>query len=188
MKKSDPIIQVNKRQCRHWTLFAVLSLFCFSAQAQSEAEYRIKAVFLYNFTQFVEWPANAFSSQHDPFIIGILGDDPFGNNLKEAVSGEKGNGHFILVRKYNHISEIRKCHILFINRDDTTDMDLLNYLARTQHTLLVSDDSSEFLEKGGMIRFVNRNNRIHLQINLTAIKAANLAISSKMLRLAELVK
>src|SRR5256885_282744 len=48
-------------------------------------EYRVKATFLFQFTQFVDWPRNAFSNQQTPLVIGILGEDPFGTFLDDTV-------------------------------------------------------------------------------------------------------
>ena len=49
-------------------------------------EYKIKAVFLYNFAKFVEWPPNVFPDANTPFVIGVLGQDPFGSYLEDTVS------------------------------------------------------------------------------------------------------
>lgn len=49
-------------------------------------EYQVKAVFLFNFAQFVTWPSQPADA---PLVIGILGDDPFGSYLDETVRGEK---------------------------------------------------------------------------------------------------
>ena len=51
-------------------------------------EYALKSVFVYNFCRFIEWPDSAFTSANAPLIIGIIGSDPFGTQLKEAVQGE----------------------------------------------------------------------------------------------------
>ena len=52
------------------------------------AEYRVKAVFLFNFAQFVDWPPDAFTAPGQPFVIGVLGKDPFGPELDAVVRGE----------------------------------------------------------------------------------------------------
>src|SRR5450759_2091560 len=80
---------------RHWVAWLVgLALLCSvepkaSAQTAISDEYQIKAVFLFNFAQFVEWPARVFPASEAPLVIGILGDDPFGAYLDDLVSGEK---------------------------------------------------------------------------------------------------
>src|SRR4051812_12710985 len=70
-----------------------LALNILPANAQASREYQIKAVFLYNFAQFTEWPKSAFSGETSPMIIGIVGSDPFGPALTETVHGESVQGH-----------------------------------------------------------------------------------------------
>lgn len=161
-------------------LFCVLASF---AQPASK-EYRIKAVFLFNFTQFVDWSPAAFASPASPFVIGILGNDPFGAAIDETVQNEKVNGHPIIVQRFHDTKELRPCHILFINHDDADQMrDDISAVGR--NTLTVSD-AGGFLRAGGMIRFFTQNNKIRLQINPDAAKAADLFISSKLLRVSDI--
>jgi hypothetical protein len=157
------------------------------AAQQSSPEYQIKAVFLYNFTQFVEWPASAFSDKQEPFVIGVLGEDRFGKYLDETVSGEKISTHPLVVKRFHNVEEVKDCHIIFLSEPMTEDMDkVINYL-KGKNILTVSD-ASEFIKSGGMIKFFNENDKIKIRINLEAAKEANLVISSKLLRLAEVVK
>ena len=158
--------------------------FHLSAQSPVSPEYEVKAVFLFNFTQFVQWPANSFPADQAPLVIGILGEDPFGSYLKETVLGEKVNGHSMIIQHYNNVEEIKICHILFINLPETRLEQAVESL-KGRNILTVSD-APGFLEHGGMIRFFTRNNKIQLQINLEPSKEANLVISSKLLRLAEI--
>jgi hypothetical protein len=153
-------------------------------QAPSK-EYQLKAIFLFNFTQFIEWPANAFADANTPLVIGVLGENPFGTYLEETVSGEKINGHRLVVHHYKNVQEIKNCHILFVNlRSGDRPEQALSSL-RNRNILTVSD-AANFIRQGGMIRFFNENNRIRIQINQEAAKDADLTISSKLLRLAEI--
>jgi len=77
---------------RHSFAIALGILLSVGARAQAADEYRIKAAFLYNFAKFVEWPAQAFKSPSDPIVIGVLGTDPFGDALAEAVAGKTLGG------------------------------------------------------------------------------------------------
>ena len=155
-------------------------------QKEPPEDYRVKAVFLYNFTQFVEWPATAFQTSEDSLIVGIIGEDPFGGHLEAAIEGEHTNGHPLRLRRFNSDEKTLDCHVLFINlseRDQTAQ--LLKNL-RGQSILTVSDQQG-FLEAGGMIQFISSENKIHFQINPDASSAADLKISSKLLRVAEVV-
>ena len=155
-----------------------------NAQSSASKEYRIKAVFLFNFTQFVEWPANAFSGPSAPFVIGILGDDPFGAYLDEAVANEKVNGHPLVVQRFRDIKDAKNCQILFLNSPDPEKLKE-NLSVVNAHVLTVSD-ADNFARMGGMIRFVKESNRIRLQINPEAARSSELLISSKLLRVSDI--
>ena len=169
--------------------FIVLfSLLSFSTVQQPEVsqEYQVKAAFLFNFAQFVEWPADAFSEAQSPLVIGVLGEDPFGTLLEETVSGEKSNGHPLVVAHFKTVEEAKNCHILFVNLPREKKQAAILSSLKGSGVLTVSDGES-FTKDGGMVRFTTEKNRVHLKINLTAVKEDNLSISSKLLRLAEIV-
>ena len=157
------------------------------AQASISPEYQIKAVFLFNFTQFVEWPSATFTNADEPFCIGILGDDPFDAFLDETVRGEKANGHPLVIQRYHNVEEAKNCQLLFVSRSESKRVDQILAGLKSRNVLTVSDIEG-FAKNGGVIRFVNEQNKIHFRINLEAAKNANLTISSQMLRLAEIVK
>jgi hypothetical protein len=154
-------------------------------QRSVSTEYQIKAVFLYNFTQFTEWPAEAFTQPDAPLIIGILGKDPFGRYLDETVAGEKISGHPLVVQRFNSIEDIKTCHILFINTPEKKVAPSLESLSA--RSILTVSDINNFAKQGGMITFVTENNKTRIQINLEATKKANIALSAKLLKLAEIV-
>src|SRR5438094_9566146 len=89
------------------------------AQTAPAPEYQVKAVFLFNFAQFVEWPTNAFPEARTPLVIGVLGDDPFGPFLDATVRRETVNGHPLAVQRYQRVDEIKECHILFISQSES---------------------------------------------------------------------
>lgn len=155
------------------------------AQRPGSREYQLKAIFLYNFSQFVEWPAASFSSEQASMVIGIVGKDPFGTYLEEAISGEKMNGHPLVIERYANADEIGACQILFINLPDTKSRDQAIAAVKDKNVLTVSD-APDFLEHGGMIKFFTRQGKLKLQVNLEVTKTANLEISSKLLRLVEI--
>jgi hypothetical protein len=165
----------------------ILGVLLLTAQTPGTREYQLKAVFIFNFTQFVEWPSASFSNAQSPLVIGILGKDPFGNYLEEALSNEKVNGHSLVAHRYNSIEEIEKeCNLLYINLPESAKTEKALSSLKGHSILTVSDDPN-FLKQGGMIRFYTKENKIQLQINPEAAKSANLTISSKLLRLAEIV-
>lgn len=155
------------------------------AQKQAAQEYQVKAIFLFNFAQFVEWPQTAFA-ESNAIVIGVLGTNPFGTFLEETVRGEEVNGHPLQVQRYAKIEDVKSCHILFINFSETSQLKHAIANLKSRHVLTVSD-ASGFTSQGGMIRFVTEDRKTRIRINLPAVKEADLKISSKLLRLAEIV-
>src|SRR6202008_305458 len=92
-------------------------LLCSTAwTAAPVSEYQIKAVYLFNFGQFVEWPPEAFAAPDAPFVIGIVGEDPLGPMLENVVRGESLGSRPITVRRFRDADEVTNCNILFIGR------------------------------------------------------------------------
>ena len=155
------------------------------SQISTAREYQLKAVFLFNFTQFVEWPAEAFAEPNTPLVIGIIGDDPFGSYLDEIAAGEKINNHPLVIRRFQAADDVTACHILFVNLKG--NVVLAEIFARLKNTsILTVGDSDRFIRSGGMIRFFTENNRIRIRIDPEATKEARLTISPKLLKLAEI--
>jgi len=163
----------------------LLTLPVLQAQPAPSLEYRVKAAFLFNFAQFVDWPATTFPLADSPLIIGILGDDPFGTYLDETVAGEAVAGHPLVVQRYRNHTDLRPCHILFVHaRYPGRIADLYRTVPVTG--LLTVGDSPDFLGQGGMIRFYRKAGKVRLQINPEVARAAGLTISSKLLRIADI--
>ena len=91
----------------------------FSAPA---SEYQVKAVFLFNFSQFVAWPAAAFARGDSPIVICVLGRDPFGPDLDAVVSGERVGARSLVVHRYQDVQQVKDCHILFIERSQAPQL------------------------------------------------------------------
>ena len=157
-----------------------------AAQAVRPSEYQVKAVFLFNFAQFVAWPAAAFAAPDAPLVICVLGNDPFGDALDKTVRDERVGGRPFQIRRYQSVDEIQACHILFINRSEGNRPEAI-LAGLEQRPILTVSDADGFAQRGGMIRFVSDRNRIRLQLNLAATQAAHLTISSKLLRVAEII-
>ena len=169
---------------------ALLALVAGPGRAQAPpapTEYEVKAVFLFNFSQFVDWPAAAFADGRSPLVIGVLGHDPFGATLDEIVRGETVSGRPLAVRRYESLDQLDACHILFIDRSQDAQLDAILAALKGRSVLTVADFEG-FARRGGIIRFTTVGNKIRLRVNLTAAQEAKLTISSKLLRPAQIVQ
>jgi hypothetical protein len=172
---------------RYWLCgLAAGALLGRAPAADAPSEYQIKAVFVFNFSHFVEWPPNDFASATAPFVIGILGEDRFGPRLDEAVRGERIDSHPLIVQRYHSAAEVGDCQILVIDRSEGPQLAQILHALNHRATLTVSE-LDHAAERGVMIQFVTESNRIRLRINAEAAHLAGLSVSSKLLRLADIV-
>jgi hypothetical protein len=181
--------RINRGLSAAWLVLSALLLSSgpgLSAEPPAPREYQLKAVFLFNFAQFVEWPSQAFADAQTPLVIGVLGKDPFGAYLDETVRGETVNNRSLVVQRYGRVEDINTCHILFISRSEGDRLEQILARLRGRNILTVAD-AEGFAPPGVMIRLVTVENKIRLRINLEVAQAANLKISSKLLRTAEIV-
>ena len=162
------------------------SVFAMPSVGAPAQEYQLKAVFLFQFAQFVEWPSSSFASPEMPFEFCVLGEDPFGSFLEETVRDENVKGRALTIRRHRQPEELQGCNILFISRSQMDRLDTILAAVRGRSTLTVAD-AQAFAERGGAIQFVTVNNKLRLRINPNAAKAADLVISSKLLSLADIV-
>jgi len=168
-------------------LAMVLSFCATSPAAAAPTDYQVKAVFLFNFAQFVEWPSNAFANENSDMVIGILGDDPFGAILDQTVKGEVVHGRKIAVRRLSAEDSVDGCQILFISRSESDRVESLLRSLRGTSILTVSEQD-RFCEQGGIINFVRRDQNVRLEINRPVAESAGLKINARLLSLARLVE
>jgi len=176
----------NLPGCRRAAVvFALGWLAVVPAPAQVPREYDMKAVFLYNFVTFTDWPPEAFSAPDSPYVIGVIGADPFGNALDEMVNGEQIKGRLLVVRRFVRVEDAARCHILFISASEARRLKDILERVRGRPVLTVGDLPG-FAQAGGGIAFTPTA-QIGLVINPAALHQARLAISAKLLRLAQLL-
>lgn len=168
-------------------IFATFSMMVYGSVAEEKrlSEYQVKAAYLYNFTKFVEWPPQR-AGERQTFTIVVLGKNPFGDALN-PLTGKLVYDRKVQVKYIRNIAELPECDLLFISTDEARKLDdVLAALIGQQGTLTVSD-ARNFAARGGMIGFVNKEERIQFEINHRAARRANLSISSNLLKLALVV-
>jgi hypothetical protein len=146
-------------------------------------EYQIKSAFLPNFARFVEWPPATPGPAGSTFVIGIVGDDPFGSALRQAIYQQTVDGRPLEVRHLRWNDSFDGCRILFIAASEVNHVSEI-LAAVTGAGILTVADFDSFARRGGMIEFRTINHRVRFDVNSAAASAAGLRISSKLLTLA----
>ena len=141
-------------------------------------EYAVKANFLYKFGDYVSWPPDALGPEENALPLCVVGDDPFGKVLDDAVKGEHVGKHAIAVKRMTEVTPDAVCRILFARTPAA-----LKAVAGSA-VLTISEAAGDEVATGAVITFVIRNNRVRFAIDQQAAAANGLEISSKLLELA----
>lgn len=167
------------------TMLAMACVLCPALAQQEVSEYQIKAAFLYNFAKFVDWPACNACPDSDTFFIGILGKDPFGEEIR-TIAGKTVKGKTLVVLTAETLDELKSCQVIFIGT--TVQKDLAAVLHHLQkRPVLTVGDTPGFAEAGVMINLYTVDNKVRFEINPAAAEQSGLKISSQLLKLARIV-
>jgi len=171
-------------------LVAWLGLFLPTIRAQQAkpSEYKVKAIYLYNFGKFVEWPeARETRDQSAPFLICVLGKDPFGSLLESTIKGEDVNGMNLSAKRVSNAADATGCRILFIS---SSEADRVVKILEELHSkpILTVSDIANFCDRGGMIQFELKEEKVRFAVNMTAAEKAGLTLSSQLVKVATSVR
>jgi hypothetical protein len=156
------------------------------AREDAPTEYQVKAAFLLNFAQFIEWPADALPGRDSPFVIGVLGDDPFGEVLEQTFANEAVQDHRVRIVRSNQVEDLRDAQLLFICRSEREHLGEI--LAAVQNRPIVTvGELADFARRGGIINFYLDGNKVRFELNADAAQHKGLRVSSQLLKRARIV-
>jgi hypothetical protein len=158
-----------------------------AAYGAEMGEYKVKALFLYNIAQFIQWPEDTFKDANSPIIFCILEPNPFDDMLERTMDKKMVGGRTPVVRSIPDLKQALGCQVLFVGSGQLKHpRALLDDLRMTG--LLIVGEVAGFAKDGGVVNFKLKDGSIHLEINMAAAERQRLHISSKLLSLAEIVK
>jgi len=178
------------RTGKTWPFFLALVLLFFSAgpvsgttRATPQAESEVKAVFLFNFTRYLEWPEDNGLADYP---IVVLGNGEIIAPLQEIAAKKSVGSVSIQVRQCSGLEDVGLPRILFIS-DSAADQ-LPAVLEKFRGTdVLIVGETEGLAERGAAINFIIRDEAVKFEINVKALKDAGIQASSQLLRLAVLV-
>lgn len=156
-----------------------------AVDAQSRTIEEVMAAFIYQFTNYVEWPETAFESEDSPLYICIVGNETMFEHLTDLTRGKKFNNRPIETRLFDHIDQVRSCHLLFVGSDVLEESGGMP--AGHELITLTVGDSKTFTRQGGVVRLFESQSKVRIEINIDAARRGEFKISSKLLALAEIV-
>ena len=157
------------------------NVFTINAASKEETQ----AIFMANFVKFVKWPEPLHSES--TIIIGVIGKDPFGENLRKVFAGKDFGGRNVEVKQFQSPPVGSVCHMLFISSSEEKKLSEILDAVKNQSILTVAE-IKQFVESGGIINFTVVGEKVRFEINLGQAKKINLKINPKLLKLAVTVK
>jgi hypothetical protein len=191
-KTSDGRVRFQ-RVAREFIVFATVILGVLlragsvqAAETPALSERQVKALFLFNFAKYVEWPAGAFSNSSAPIVIGVVGEDGFSDEFRRVTGDRTVNDRKVVIKQIEDLADLKDCQILFIGSSEKERLTEILEAVKNSAVLTVGE-TDRFLLQEGMINFTKKENKIRLEINLVPAQRVNLKLSSKLLTVADVV-
>jgi hypothetical protein len=174
------------RTCARSLVFLACGLLATRvAGAEISKEYQVKAAFLYNFTKFVEWPAERFAHDDEPILIGVFGRAALTAELEKIVRDRRVNGRPIRIVNPKTLAEAQTLHVLFVAAGEEKNLALTD-LARLPGVLTVGE--TDRFDVAGVVKFITAGDKVRFEINTDVADHAGLRISAQLLKLATVVR
>lgn len=163
------------------TFFVVIFILSNQSFAQTE---KYKALFVYNFTKHIEWPANLKSGD---FIIGVVGQKQLTDKLIEITNSKKVGSQNIVIQTFNSIDEVSNCHILILGSNNSTPKRVTAALTKASKNTLIVANGNNMAAKGATINFTIQEGKLKFELNKGDASTRSLKISSYLENLAIIV-
>ena len=156
-------------------------------RAAAAPEYAIKAVFLYNLVKYTDWPpASPLSDPSKPIVLAVIGDDPFGDTLDEAVRDRTVRGRPVVIVRTSDLKALKSVHVAFISASESARAgELVSSLAA--RSVLTVGDTESTARAGVAVNFIMVQGKVRFDVNQAATKRRNIELSSQLLKLARRV-
>lgn len=164
-------------------ILLLLLLFFIKVDFTNAQNEKFKALFLYNFTKYIDWPA---SYKQGDFVIGVLGNSPIVNELKIVSSKKQVGGQSIVVKKFANPAQIDKCHVLFIPSYKSGSLRAVLANLKEKNTLVVTDGNN-LVQQGAGINFIETSGKQGFEIKKHNIESKGLKVSGSLLSLGTVV-
>jgi len=172
---------------KHKLKILILLLLCTSTLSAQTPEYEVKAVFLERFTRFIEWPADSsISDTSTPFIIGVMGDNPFDHILEELYKNYKIKNKNVRIKYFSTPEQITECNLLYISESEKDKLNSILEKINNKPILAVSD-SDGFAEEGIHINLYVKNNKVRYEINESTLTKSGFTAWAQLLSSAKIV-
>ena len=173
--------------CTRRLLFCALLVGARAAAQAPTGESQVKAMFVYNFLKFVEWPVDASAGAKDPFVVLIIGEGPTADATESFLESRMIGDRPVVVRRTQSDPSFTGVRAVFVvERDGKKLHHILD--AATAAGVLTIGEGEGFATLGGVIGLLVENRKVRFDVDTTAAQSAGLRVSSKLLALTRNVR
>ena len=147
------------------------------AAAQDRAA-RVKAVFLFKFTDYIKWPDGQTPKDSGRFDMCIWGNHPF-EDILDTIA-QRHRAYKYVVKYVPQTQAPKNCHLIFVGQ-------VKHDLSGLDGAFLVSDYPG-FSTQGGMIEMIESQGKVKLKANLKTAESAGFRINSRLLDLMDVIR
>lgn len=160
-----------------------VAIFGLSAGPAAEGQDELKSVIVKNFLRYSTWPETG--STNGPITVGVLGRPSFAQVLHEFLDGKPVNGRTVQIVELKPNSDLRRCQLIYIATDKTSEIRQALQSVRSVHTLTIGEDD-RFLDYGGAVNLLLIDGHMGFEVSLESLNRSGVEISSRLLRLGEI--
>jgi hypothetical protein len=165
---------------KYFTRLTLLFILSVNLPARSQDE-KLKAIFVYNFTRYVNWPQRSGN-----FIITILGKSSISAEITGIASKKMVGNSSIEVKVVNAPEEVTESHIVYIPISKTAALEVITQRAADYHYLIITE-KPEACRKGSCINFISKEGKLSFEISKTNLESYGLGISTDLLKLGTVI-
>ena len=173
----------------HFMVRALVAALLVGARAEAQApmaESQVKAMFVYNFLKFVEWPLNTAASPKDPFVVAIIGEGETADSTERFLQSKAIGERPLVVRRIRWNESLARVQAALVVESDARKLQRI-LEAATSAGVLTIGEGERFATQGGVIGLLVEDRRVRFDVDTTAAKNAGLRVSSKLLALTRVV-
>lgn len=168
------------------TLLSLLSPPCALAQDTAVDEYDIRAAMVMDIAAYVHWPNWKFGPSQLHFVVCIVGPDPIGPELEHYAQRTVVASRPVEIRKLTDLTGLNSCHMLYASRRAGCSL-IQHHTAELQEAGVLTISERPNLENPDqIIGLPVHDERIRININVSAAQRAGVSFSSRLLRLASI--
>jgi hypothetical protein len=180
---------VSEPRCIIKRLLVVAALLV-GARAEAQApmaESQVKAMFVYNFLKFVEWPLNTSAGPKEPFVVAIIGEGETADSTERFLQSKTIGERPLVVRRSRWNESLAGVQAALVVENDARKLQRILDAAAAAGVLTIGE-GERFATEGGVIGLLVEDRRVRFDVDTTAAKNAGLRVSSKLLALTRVVR